>query len=64
MDFNLTMKEIEDKQLKIDIEFISNSGHQIGFQNPSEAAKMIINRKNEWRKQKEAEELELDIPKN
>ena len=42
MDFQLTTERIRQKQLDISIETISNSGHQLPFENPLEVSRNVL----------------------
>lgn len=61
MDYQYTMKQLEQKELDIDVDFVNDCDHQIVFQNPLEAAQMMINRKNFWEEQSEAEQEKVDV---
>jgi pimeloyl-ACP methyl ester carboxylesterase len=51
MDHKLTASTIKEKELNISVDYIKESGHQIMFQNPKEAVRMILQ---QYHKQKES----------
>lgn len=68
MDYPRTTREIDEKQLSVDVDFVDNCDHQIVFQNPEGAGRMIISKKREWdlleensRKNEVTEKFENDM---